>query len=161
MKCTVCKNAARNEIDQKLIDGASTRGIAGQYGLSDSSVSRHKLEHIPDRLVRAKDEMEILESNNLAHHVNFLYKNTLDILDASKSTNDLSTALKAIKEARGFLELVVKASEILFKSQQESTAERDIAKLRITILRLLQPYPEVKLAVAKGLMEITDNEIEK
>jgi hypothetical protein len=52
--CTICTHPERAAIDKALVNGVPLRGIAGQYGLTDSSLARHKAEHLPATLVRAQ-----------------------------------------------------------------------------------------------------------
>jgi hypothetical protein len=45
--CTICTHPARAVIDDGLIAGHSLRTVSGQYGLSKSSIDRHKGSHLP------------------------------------------------------------------------------------------------------------------
>ncbi len=54
LSCTVCDHPQRNIIDGILAAGSvSRRTIADQFGLSDSSVQRHKTAHLDQRMVKA------------------------------------------------------------------------------------------------------------
>ena len=45
-KCTVCTHDKRNEIEHALLSGGIQRDLAARYGLSETALSRHKLDHI-------------------------------------------------------------------------------------------------------------------
>jgi hypothetical protein len=45
--CTICTHPARPAIDEGLMAGQSLRAVSGQYGLSKSSIDRHKASHLP------------------------------------------------------------------------------------------------------------------
>jgi hypothetical protein len=56
--CSVCTHPARATIDDGLVAGQSIRGISGRYGLSKSSVDRHKTSHVPASLVEDRADLE-------------------------------------------------------------------------------------------------------
>jgi hypothetical protein len=48
--CSICIHPAHQAIDDGLVAGQPLRTISGQYGLSKSSIDRHKVSHLPGRL---------------------------------------------------------------------------------------------------------------
>lgn len=42
--CTVCRHRYRAQIDRQLAQGTATRTLAAEYGLSKSSVAKHKID---------------------------------------------------------------------------------------------------------------------
>jgi transposase-like protein len=57
-RCTVCDHPETHSIDEALVSGAPYRSVAKRFGLSDSAVYRHKTEHLPARLSKAKEAEE-------------------------------------------------------------------------------------------------------
>lgn len=65
MTCTVCRHKERDRIDRLLVMGTSERAVAGEFGLMRSSVHRHRLNHLPEKLLKAKDAHEIAQADSL------------------------------------------------------------------------------------------------
>src|SRR5215212_9228542 len=60
-RCTVCDHPQRHGIDEVLVTGAAYRSVAKRFELSESSVYRHKTEHLPARLLKAREVEELFE----------------------------------------------------------------------------------------------------
>jgi hypothetical protein len=54
-RCTVCDYPERHSIDEALVSNAPYRSVAKRFGLSESAVYRHKTEHLPAHLLKAKE----------------------------------------------------------------------------------------------------------
>jgi hypothetical protein len=54
-RCTVCDHPERHSIDEALVSGAPYRSVAKRLGLSGSAVYRHKTEHLPVHLLKARE----------------------------------------------------------------------------------------------------------
>ncbi len=113
---------------------------------------RHKLEHLPVHLLKAQDAAEVAQADNLLEQVKSLQARALTILDKAEASGDLRTALSAIREARGNLELLAK---LLGELQQEGTVNVLVApewvSLRTVVVEALAPYPQAKTAVLEAL----------
>jgi hypothetical protein len=138
------------------VGDASNRSVASLYDVSEAAVRRHKGNHLPAKLVMAEKAKEVAQADNLLDQVRDLQARAYSILDQAEDAGDLRTALGAIREARGNLELLAK---LLGELQQEGTTtvnvalveHPDYARLRATIVGALQPFDEAKWAVAKAL----------
>src|SRR5262245_3532654 len=107
--CSVCQHPARASIDATLCDGSSSnRRIASVHGLSEISVRRHRANHLPGVLVKAKEAAEVARADDLLSQVRDLQVRTLAILAQAEEGGDLKTALAAIGQARGNLELLAR-----------------------------------------------------
>jgi len=149
--CTVCIHPKRRAIEKALVAGLSIRDIAGQWKVSKSSVERHK-EHIPAKLTKAKEAKEIAHADNLLDEVRNLQARALKILDVSESAGDLPTALKAIREARGCLELLGRlAGELKDGITINVLSSREWIEIRTVIIRTLEAYPDARAAVVGAL----------
>ena len=58
-RCTVCDHPQRHGIDEALVSGAPYRSVAKRFELSESAVYRHKTEHLPALLLKAKEAQEV------------------------------------------------------------------------------------------------------
>ena len=150
--CTVCEHPKREIIDRELVGGASNRSVASLYDVSEAAVRRHKANHLPAKLVMAVKAAEVVEADNLLHQVGDLQRRALAILDKAEETGELRTALSAIREARGNLELLAK---LLGKLDERPVVNLNISpewlELRAVIVGALEPHPEALSAVVGAL----------
>jgi hypothetical protein len=107
-RCTVCGHPERHNIDEALVSGAPYRSVAKRFELSESAVYRHKTEHLPAHLLKAREAEEAARAADLLEQVRHLQTHALNILERAEKTGDLRTALAAISQARGNLELLGK-----------------------------------------------------
>src|SRR5215207_1417451 len=105
-RCTACDHFERHGIDEALVTGAPYRSVAKRFGLSESAVYRHKTEHLPAHLLKVREVEEVARADDLLEQVRNLQAHALDILERAEKVGDLRTALAAISQARGNLELL-------------------------------------------------------
>jgi len=79
-RCTVCDHPERHGIDEALISGAPYWRVAKRFELSESAVYRHKSEHLPTQLLKAKEVEEAARAYDLLEQVRHLQGYALDIL---------------------------------------------------------------------------------
>jgi hypothetical protein len=117
--CTICTHPNRPEIDRLIVSGEPNRRIASRYGVSEASIRRHRVAHLPQKLVKAQAAKEVAQADTLLGEVRTakgrserLYAAAEDILERALKAADLRTALRAIagavdvmREARAHLEL--------------------------------------------------------
>ncbi len=103
--CTVCSHPMREHIEEDLLRGEPLRNIAEQYALSVTALHRHKQSHLPELLLRAREEEEAELADSLYEQVEALQRRTLCILERAEREGDLKTALLAVRELRGILAL--------------------------------------------------------
>ena len=107
-RCTVCDHPERHGVDEALVSGLPYRSVAKRFELSESSVYRHKADHLPAHLLKAREVEEVAQTDELLEQVRHLQAHALDILERAEKTGDLRTALGGISQARGNLELLGK-----------------------------------------------------
>jgi transposase-like protein len=154
-RCTVCDHPERHNIDEVLVTGAPYRSVAKRFGLSESAVYRHKVEHLPAHLLKAKEAEEVAKADDLLEQVRYLQAHALDILERAENAGDLRTALATISQARGNLELLGKlAGELTDSPNVNITVSAEWTKIRATIIEALGPYSEARSAVSAALLEL-------
>jgi len=154
-RCTACDHSERHSIDEALVTGAPYRSVAKRFGLSDSAVYRHKIEHLPAHLLKAKEVEEVAQADDLLEQVRSLQAHALDILERAEKTGDLRTALAAISQARGNLELLGKlAGELDERPQVNLTVSPQWLELRAVIVGALEPHPAAHTAVLRALESV-------
>jgi hypothetical protein len=94
-RCTVCDHPESHSIDEALVTGAPYRTVAKRFVLSESAVYRHKTEHLPAHLLKAREVEEVAKAENLLEQVRHLQTHALDILERAEKAGDLRTALAA------------------------------------------------------------------
>jgi transposase-like protein len=151
-RCTVCDHPQRHGIDEALVTGAPYRSVAKQFGLSESAVYRHKTEHLPAHLLKAREVEEAARADDLLDQVRNLQAHTLDILGRAEKAGDLRTALAAISQARGNLELLGKlAGELDERPVVNLNVSPEWLELRAVIVAALEPHPEAQGAVLRAI----------
>jgi hypothetical protein len=154
-RCTVCDHQERYGIDGALVTGAPYRSVAKRFGLSESAVYRHKTEHLPAHLLKAKEVEEVAQADELLEQVRYLQTHALGILERAEDAGDLRTALAAISQARGNLELLGKlAGELDERPVVNVLISGEWVTIRTAMMDALSPYPEARTAVAESLMEL-------
>jgi len=151
-RCTVCDDPERHSIDEILVTGAPYRSVAKHFGLSESAVYRHKTDHLPAHLLKAKEVEEAARADDLLEQVRHLQGRALDILERAEKTGDLRTALAAISQARGNLELMGKlAGELDERPVVNLNVSPEWLELRAVIVGALEPHPDARGAVLRAL----------
>jgi hypothetical protein len=156
-RCTVCDHPERHSIDKAFVSGAPYRSVAKRFGLSESSVYRHKTEHLPAYLLKAREAEEMAQAEDLLEQVRTLQTHALGILERAEKAGDLRTALAAISQARGNLELLGKlAGELDERPVLNLNISPEWLELRAVIVGALEPHPAAHTAVLRAL-ERADN----
>jgi hypothetical protein len=151
-RCTVCDHPERHSIDEALVTGAPYRSVAKRFERSESAVYRHKTEHLPAHLLKAKEVEEAARADDLLDQVRNLQAHALDILERAEKAGDLRTALAAISQARGNLELLGKlAGEIDERPVVNLNVSPEWLELRGVIVGALESYSEARGAVLSAL----------
>ena len=151
----MCDHPERHSIDEALVTGAPYRSVAKRFGLSESAVYRHKSEHLPSHLLKAKEVEEVAQADDLLEQVRNLQAHALDILERAEKTGDLRTALAAISQARGNLELLGKlAGELDERPQVNLNVSPQWLELRAVIVGALEPHPVAHTAVVRALESV-------
>ncbi len=153
--CTICGHPNREAIDKALVGGASNRSVASLYDVSEAAVRRHKANHLPAKLVMAQAAEEVAQADTLLEQVRDLQRRALDILDKAEEAGELRTALGAIREARGNLELLAKLlGELDERPVTNILVSAEWVSVRTAMMEALDTYPQARVAVAGRLSEL-------
>ena len=151
-RCTVCDHPQKHGIGQALVSGAPYRSVAKRFGLSESAVYRHKIEHLPAHLLKAREVEEAARADDLLEQLRHLQAHTLDILERTEKAGDLRIALAAISQARGNLELLGKlAGELDERPVVNLNVSPEWLELRTVIVGALESHPAAHTAVLRAL----------
>jgi hypothetical protein len=151
-RCTVCDHSEKHSIDEALVSNTPYRSVAKQFGVSESAVYRHKTEHLPAHLLKAREVEMTARADDLLEQVRHLQTHALDILNRAEKSGDLRTALAAISQARGNLELLGKlAGELDERPVVNLNVSPEWLELRAVIVGALEPHPVAHSAVLSAL----------
>ena len=112
---------------------------------------RHKANHLPAKLVMAEKAGEAAEAGTLLEQVRDLQGRALSILEKAEAAGELRTALGAIREARGNLELLAKLLGKLEPPTVNLVVSAEWLELRAVIVGALEPHPEPRESVLRAL----------
>ncbi len=153
--CTICTHAERDALDAALLANESYRSITERYSVSAGAIARHKQEHIPAALAKASEASETARGDTLLDQVRRLHESTLRILTKAEDAEEYRTALMAIREARGNLELLAKLLGELNDSPVVNVlVNPEWHHVRTVIVEALAPYPAARIVVAEALEEL-------
>ena len=150
--CTTCTHPDREAIDEALVSGSALSALSAKYRVSEDALGRHKANHLPAKLVMAQAAEEVAQADTLLGQVRSLQQRALDILDKAEEAGELRTALGAIREARGNLELLAKLlGELDDRPQINVLVSPEWLELRAVIVGALDPHPEARGAVLAAI----------
>ena len=152
-RCSVCTHPDRENIDEALVGATAISAISAKYrDISEDALGRHKAKHLPAKLVMAEKAKEVAQADSLLDQVRDLQGRALAILDQAEMSGDLRTALGAIREARGNLELLAKLlGEISDAPQVNLNVAPEWLQIRAVIVTALDSHPEAKNSVLSAL----------
>ena len=160
-RCTVCSHDRVAAIDRALVAGRPIRGIARTFGVGEDAVGRHRA-HLPKTLVKARAVAETVRAEELLAEATALHAKAWELLHEAEAKDDQRTALTAVREIRGCLELLAKLLGELDDLPLVTlvTAPEWLA-VRGTLLDALDPYPEARTAVAGQLLALEAGDASK
>ena len=131
--CPVCDHEDLDEINAALASNERIRTIAERWSVRKTALMRHRNEHLPFSAIEAKEaeakeaeakeaeakeaeakEAEAKEAeedapaDDLLDQVRDLQESALATLEEAEEAEELNAALRAIREAKGNLELMTK-----------------------------------------------------
>jgi hypothetical protein len=126
--------------------------------VSKTAVGYHVNEgHIAERLARAKDASEVADANELMRHLKGLHDKTLDLLLQAEAAGDLRTALAAIAQARGNLELLGKlAGQLHDRPVIQLHLHPEWIQVRATIVEALSAHPAARDDVVRAIAAVSN-----
>jgi hypothetical protein len=153
--CTVCAHPKRHDIDRALVEGSTYRTIADRFGLSETALKRHKKDHLPSRVAKAKAAEEVAVADDLLAQIKALRNRAIVILQKAEAAGDYRTALAGIREARGCIETLLEVEgELDRRPNLNITMSASWMTIQATLLDALSGFPEARTAVAGALISL-------
>jgi hypothetical protein len=110
-RCTVCDHPERRSIDEALVTGAPYRSVAKRFGLSESAVYRHKTEHLPVHLLKAREVEEVAQAKDMRELAEKLRKGSRNGY-AESDANEVA-ARRALQHAERRVAALVEAGRMV------------------------------------------------
>lgn len=165
--CTVCRHESRREINRLLVDGRPVRDIAARFQLASSSVDRHRREHIPAIVAKAKEARDAKEGASLFEQLRDITAATREVLAAARGFAENpkpgncancvagpTMTLKAIARMERQLELQARLSgQLAAESETPGISSESWKAILTVVTRALEPFPDARQAVADALAE--------
>jgi transposase-like protein len=130
--CTICSNPQHQAIDQALVSGTPYRAVAKRFDASPPSMYRHQHGHLPVTLLKVRDAHQVAHADSLLAQIQSLQQKGLEILAMAEDKGDLRSALAALRELRGTVELTAK----LTKARWLGKAARPLITGRLRMYQL-------------------------
>ncbi|MCW9712939.1 hypothetical protein LQ318_08480 [Aliifodinibius salicampi] len=137
-------------MNKLIIQGKPDTQIGEKYGVNPQSVRYHRLNHLPDKLVKAFKEDEERHAENILSGINDLLQSTKQVMEDAKEDGQKNTQLKAIKEARSTYELLSKIAVKLEEYRREDKQD-EISKAVHQVKKGLKALSDTELKAYMGL----------
>jgi hypothetical protein len=155
--CSICTRPDRKAIDKDLVGGVSLGAIVKAHrGLATSSLSRHRQRHVSPALaalVRAQAEDD--HSKSLLELLSGHLATVDRLLRTAEAQGSLQTALQAVREARGLIELTARMTGELDERPQtlvvNLASSQEWIETRSVILAALARHPAARADVVAAL----------
>lgn len=159
-RCAACTHPKRDELDSAIVAGQTLRAIGKQYGMSASAVLRHRDRHLSPALAAIAAQRKEEAAGTLVEQVRQLIRRADELYLAAAKDGRSSAALAALKEMRGQLELLGRATGELKDTSPVTInlqSSEEWIKLRGIILAALVAFPEARQAVAGRLLQLQEH----
>jgi transposase-like protein len=130
-QCTICAHKARKKIDAALVlPGASLRGIAATFGISEDALRRHvKNGHVSAKIAQAQQAQDVVEADDLLKEIQEIHGHQKAIFTEARNrtiegckTPDNKLALEALRDQSKIIELKGKVLGSFIKDKEEKPA---------------------------------------
>lgn len=162
-RCSICTHDQKQAIDQAIIENKPINEIIALYGVSKSSLYRHKKSHLADSIAKQIQAVGIgmledsncsdgsLEAETIAAQLKYLYGAALKTMDSCERNSDYITSIKAQRQALSCLETFFRAAETLYKMKASKRTISDAEKMRSVIMEALESHPTARASVAEAI----------
>jgi len=143
-------------MDGALVNGEPFRHIAARWSVSTTALQRHKADHLPASLTKAKEATQVANADDLLTQLGLLRSKALGLLMKAEAAGDYRAALAGIREARGCIEVMAKMMGELSDGATvvNILVSPEWVRVQAAMLAALAPHPAARVAVADALVAI-------
>jgi hypothetical protein len=151
--CTVCTSLHREVVDKTLVRGEDPfRTIADRFGLSTTALKRHKAEHLPQTIVKARESEDVAHAIDIIRQLKAINGATLQILNEARAAGNGELVLKAVDRVERQITLQAKLlGDLSDQPQINILASPEWITLRSTLISVLCDFPDAQAAVIARL----------
>jgi len=157
--CTICSHPDHAAIDAAVVSGEPNQRVAARYGVTESSIRRHRdAGHIRDAVKQGHAEFRLVTAEELRKIAQTGLVTLMDILKRARIRGDDKIALQATRELR---EYVVFMEKIIGGSASGGSSLRDDpawVEVREEVLEALYGAPRDSLANVRAVLEEEEEE---
>ena len=158
-KCSICQSPNLAKINAALMaDRPSISDIALAFGVGRMSITRHRDGHLPAfvremEAAQAADEIvqgiaDALPTEAAPRdRLEALFVKAESLMAGAEKKRDYGTAIKALREMRGCVELMLKVAGEIDQTTVNVFAGPAWLTMQTGIVAALDPYPEARAAV--------------
>ena len=171
-KCSTCQHVKRAEIDRRLAAGEPNNQIAKDYGITPSSLYRHRANclglassnAIMKETARGTAAVACLPSKDeLGNGYVNLLAQIDEIVAQAKAEGSLSIALNGLNSVRHTLDSLSRLSGFDRQGTQVNVAVQTNVNVEFTAFaeRIIQKFdrePDLKARIAQALVEVDDEQ---
>lgn len=146
--CVLCARPDRSDIEYEYAAGRRTlRDIAAQCNSNKESVRRHFMNHVPNKMAKAANKMEISDGINVINALIEQYEIVQRFLKQAIEGGKVAEVALMLKEGRKHIELSARLSgELNGPTTQVNLLNPEFIWLRDTVFNSLNPEDQLKLA---------------
>jgi len=153
--CSICAHPERDAIDKALVAEVPLRTIADRWSVSKSALIRHKEDHLPATMVKAKAVEDVAHAIDVVRQLRTINGAALHVLKDARESRDGNLALKAIDRIQRQIELQAKLlGELDERPVINLLITTEWLTVRTALLAALAAYPEARVAVAERLLAL-------
>ncbi len=151
--CTVCSHPDRAEIETALVASeTSFRDIARRFSVSKDAVTRHRAEHLPEKLAKAAEADELADADQLKAELETVKADVHRLKGKAEKEGDYRTALTGCDRALKALELQAKLLQLIGDASQVNLyLSPEWLELRAVVVGALEPHPAARESVLRAL----------
>ncbi len=155
-QCQFCNHRDAALLEQQIAIKQLTQVQAATIiGCNKSTVSRHMANCVPRKMAEwVKPEQAKEETLNVVNQLVRSHEELLELYEIARDKEDIHAAVKVLEAERRHLELVAKLTGQLQEATQVSfLLNPQYLTLKQTLIRILEPHPELRQEVSQALIE--------
>jgi len=126
--------------------------LAKQYGISEAALYRHHDEHLPARIVKAQERLDVREALDIVSQLKAINAAALEVLRDARASQDGDLVLKASDRILRQIELQAKLlGELDDRPIINILVAPEWLELRVVIMGALSGHPEAQRDVAEAI----------
>lgn len=155
--CSICTHPERDAIEAAIVAGTSYRVIARQFLVGHDSVQRHAADHIQQSIQQAQEAKEEARGIDVAGQLKRINEVAWSILEETREIAAHDVTLKAMNRVEKQIELQAKLLGELGSQNSTIWKSDEWKTIRETLLRVLMPFPDARIAVASALIALEES----